>query len=279
MTNQVRTRRLIIALVLCIAVLCTLLPAFGENVKIGLIYSKEKASTLKSGKDGLKNYRDAVEAAGGKVVELSQGEDPLKVREKMKETQGLLIPGGDDVDPAFYDESRHPKLETVDRDFDEFEFMVIKYYYDNELPILGICRGIQILNVFRAGTLYQDIPSQYKGEITIPHRIKKNGKTQPCYHIITIHKESLFSRIMKGKYSIKVNSYHHQAVKDPGKNLTICAVTEDGLAEAIESTNDSPALGVQFHPEKMLKEDPTMLEIFKWLVDEAGKKQEKQESK
>jgi len=141
------------------------------------------------------------------------------------------------------------------------------------VPILGICRGHQFLNVYFGGSLYQDIPSQLKAKTSATHRIRVKGVSQPCWHEITILPDTrLFSIMGTSKYN--VNSYHHQGVKRLGKGLEAVSYSADGLVEAIEGagarrgTPQGYLLGVQFHPEKNLK-DPAMNRIIKSFI-EAG---------
>lgn len=242
-----------------------------DDVKIGLIYTKDQGDKFKKGDDPLLTYRRAITDNGGKVVEFIQGEDPKETAEKVKKINGLVIPGGADVDPKYYKEERYKHLEKTDADLDKFEFWILEQADKQDLPVLGICRGHQLINVFYGGALYQDIPTQYKGEIKIKHRGMKDGKTHQVNHGVTLFKGSNLKKILGDKFNVQVNSFHHQAVKDVAKGFNINTMSEDGVIEGIERKEGSPIIGVQFHPERLRKKNPLFNNLFKWLIREARK--------
>ena len=148
----------------------------------------------------------------------------------------LLICGGNDIDPHYYHQESHHSNTLEDHLIETMDFDIFQQFYEAKKPILGICRGIQVINILFHGSLYQDIPSQY------PTLIQHNKD----YHHVLIQKDTLLSRYFPSQ--IKVNSSHHQNIKDVPKTLKISAISEDGLIEGIENNQ---ILAVQWHPERM----------------------------
>ena len=177
---------------------------------------------------------------------------------------GLMLPGGPDVDPTFYGEEPHPKIGMTLYQKDRFEIALIKAALAADKPIFGICRGIQIMNVAMGGTSYQDLESQYP-ELKIQHPQATLG--QFATHHVELTAGSKLAKLY-GQSTIKVNSRHHQAVKAVGKGLKVTAVAPDGVVEGMESTDTDLFLGVQWHPENMWQqEDPQQLVVFQDFLD------------
>lgn len=153
---------------------------------------------------------------------------------------GLLLTGGKDIDAAYFKQDNHQANHFEPKQIDELEFKLIDIFTKNNKPVFGICRGIQILNVYFGGTLIQDIPSTYFTPII--HQQNKNN--QYCHHINVVENTTLAKYI--SNHSL-VNSYHHQCIDKLGNNLIINAYSEDGLIEGIENET---VLAVQWHPEK-----------------------------
>lgn len=216
----------------------------------------------------LRRYRDAVSSWGAEIVPLTPSDPASETAARLQRIDGLLIPGGDDVDPMLYGERPHPKLEKVNRVFDEFELTALETAEKRGIPVLGICRGHQIMNVFRGGTLWQDIPAQAASESGVPHRLRIDGHSAICTHTIRIEPESLLAELLSSP-TVEVNSYHHQAVKKLGNGLRITASSVDGIVEAIETTSGPFFTGVQFHPEKMLPDRAEFGRLFETFVDAA----------
>ncbi len=202
-------------------------------------------------------YCRAVEKAGGIPVLLPA----LAILDRPLHSfcQGLLLSGGGDFDPAFFGEEPHPQLGTVDLERDRWEISLIRKARAEGLPILGICRGIQALNVAFGGTLYQDLPAQY---LPAPNRpLLEHNQQIPgdqVSHRVTIVAGSLLSRVI-GPTEIWTNSHHHQAVKDPAPDLKVTARSDDGVIEGLEGTGDHFLLGVQWHPERLANPDSQRL--------------------
>lgn len=199
-------------------------------------------------------YTDAIMKAGGTAVILPVIYSREQADALLATLDGIVLSGGVDVAPNWYGEE--PLNETVEVDVvrDYSDSLLARAALDSGKPILAICRGEQLLNVVMGGSLYQDIPSQVEGHVT-----HGGGAT----HKIQIDKDSFLYNIF-GVESMEVNSYHHQAVKEPAPGIKITARSEDGLVEAFEADR---IWAVQFHPEKALAEgDETILPFFKaWI--------------
>ena len=244
--------------------------AQAEKPNIGLIYTTEALQTLETeGRDTRQTYRDALEEQGAVVVILGQTQPPSVIQERLESLNGVLLPGGIDVDPCFYGEERDPKLEDTEAALDQFEFRVLDHARSNGLPVLGICRGHQLLNVYYGGSLIQDIPSRHKSEVEVKHRYTPWNHPD-AKHLIMIEEGSMLHDLL-GVKEIETNTIHHQAVKQLADGFKITARSADGIVEAMESKGSVFIMGVQFHPERMFDTEPRMKAIFKRFVEEAEK--------
>jgi len=212
------------------------------------------------------DYINAVLRSEGAPVMLPFGADKESVRATLEAADGIIFTGGGDVISMTYGEEPHPKSFYQDPARDEMELEAVRVALELGLPILGICRGIQLINVALGGTLYQDIPSQISD--TIKHY--SSGLAPMLLHTIDIEPDSLFARLF-GSDSLAVNSWHHQSVKDPGKGLRVTAKARDGVIEVIESDNNKPLLAIQCHPEEIAVDYPHFQKLFDWLIEEARK--------
>ncbi len=212
-------------------------------------------------------YVDAVEDAGGTPVLIPLVRNPSTAHRILESLDGLLLSGGGDIDPALYGEEPDPNLKVVDVEKDKLEKELIARALAKNYPLLGICRGMQILNVVAGGTLIQDIPSTARSSI---QHLQRATAPVPI-HRITLKKGSHLQKIA-GQASLRVNSYHHQAVKKIAPGFEITATAPDGIVEGIESRRHRFVLGVQFHPEMMFREFPVFKKIFQKLVQEAAAK-------
>ncbi|MDD3586847.1 MAG: gamma-glutamyl-gamma-aminobutyrate hydrolase family protein [Thermoguttaceae bacterium] len=216
-------------------------------------------------------YVSAVIDAGGVPLVLPLTTDPVLVDSMLAVIDGLVLTGGEDVSPALYKEDPHPKLELVVQARDDAEAVLIKKALAAKIPMLGICRGHQILNVLCGGSLYQDIPSQLDFR-HVQHR--QNNAQGDVSHAIKIDKSSILYSIF-GKDSIFVVSHHHQAVKKVAPNTKVTATSSDGIVEAMQMTDRNNVLTVQWHPEVgYANGDQEMLKVFQWLVQQARTKRE-----
>ncbi|NLI78032.1 MAG: gamma-glutamyl-gamma-aminobutyrate hydrolase family protein [Candidatus Riflebacteria bacterium] len=236
------------------------------TVRIGLVYTATQAVALAGGQDPLDQYRKAIARPGVEIVPLLVSDSEFVTNEKTRLLDGLVLPGGCDIDPALYGEEPHHLLETVDRSLDSLEFFLLEFTRKMRLPVLGICRGHQVINVFLGGSLYQDLPSQLDGEVRVSHRRKEDGETRRVAHGIAVATGSrLFEVFATATWD--VNSFHHQSVKKLGNDLRATAWSADGVVEAVEGTTDWYVLGVQFHPEKDLQRDPRLALVFSAFVE------------
>ena len=216
------------------------------------------------GKTSLKlEYVEAVRNAGGTPILIPVMTDSLALVDILQRIDGLILSGGEDVAPAYYGETPHEKLETVNDLRDTYDFMLAGIAHKMNLPMLGICRGVQLLNVYFGGTLYQDIPSQ-RPDWNLAHRARVKGE-KPL-HKVLIEPDSQLAK-MFGTTELNANTSHHQAVKKVAPGFRIVARAADGTHEGIESTEGLLVWGVQFHPEGMYANGNSVaLNVFKAFV-------------
>ncbi len=198
-------------------------------------------------------YAEAVLKNGGIPNILTYGEiDDIDFI--LSKYDGILLSGGGDVDPSYYSQKIHPKTEIVDKIRDEFELTLCKKAVEKNIPLLAICRGVQILNVAFSGTLYQHIEN---------HNFNDERFSEK--HEINISPNTLLFNILKND-KIKTNSIHHQAIAKIGKDLKASAVSEDGIVEALEYNNKF-TLGVQWHPEALFDKIEIHSKIFEYFIE------------
>lgn len=179
----------------------------------------------------------------------------------LERLDGVIFTGGPDVDPTFMGEEPIPELGITNRNRDLFEIALVRTAVAKHVPILGICRGAQIINVALGGNVYQDLASQYPRKI-LKHYQSAPGD-QPTHFVSINHDSKLFKTIGDNVF---VNSRHHQAIKDVPEGLQIVATASDGVIEAIEN-KDASVQAVQWHPENMWQHDSRQLQIFKDFID------------
>jgi putative glutamine amidotransferase len=177
---------------------------------------------------------------------------------------GLCLTGGVDVDPAHYGEEPHPALGRVDAERDRTELLLARWALQADLPILAICRGIQVLNVAAGGSLYQDIAAQVPGALLHTYRLADSPWERPTHRVRIAHDSKLAALLEVEEWA--TNSFHHQAVREVGEGFRPVAWTDDGIIEAIEQPARRFALGVQWHPEGMFDSDPLARRLFAAFV-------------
>jgi len=210
-------------------------------------------------------YLRALLSVGVKAeeIEVVTAADAHRVR--AEDYDGVMFCGGEDVNPSSYGEATHYASVQSDPARDQFEFALLDRAITHRLPILGICRGVQMINVKFGGTLYQDLAEDAATEVE--HRQTKTGATRedPTHNIHVTDPESNLAAVIRG--TCRVNSLHHQAVKRLGHGLKVTAHSEDGLVEAIESADEYPfLLAVQWHPEEMVGQSSDQREVFAHFV-------------
>lgn len=212
---------------------------------------------------GLATYTRAVDEAGGIPVFIPLNLSHDTLRALFDKLDGLLIQGGVDVHPREYGEPVEPFCGEIDLARDAVELQLLRWAFAENKPTLGICRGIQMMNVAAGGSLYQDIPAQLGSPIQ--HQHVKGNPYDFHAHPIELEANSQLANAL-GTTRLEVNSLHHQALKQIAPGFRVVARAPDGVIEGIEATQARFALGVQFHPEWMLDDDPRMSGIFEAFI-------------
>jgi putative glutamine amidotransferase len=179
---------------------------------------------------------------------------------------GLLLTGGQDCDSYLFGEEPHPQVGNINPLRDSLEIELCREAAARDMPVLGICRGIQVINIAMGGDIYQDLPTQWEGKPLVCHN--QRGPRWFGVHEVHLKGESLLRKVM-GVDKIRTNSFHHQAVRRLAEGFKAVGHTVDGVIEAMESSSHSFLIGVQWHPERMWERDPRMLQLFCALTDVA----------
>ena len=215
-----------------------------------------------------RDYSEAIEAAGGIPVHIALIPKADYISEIMDDLDGILLPGSNtDVDPHLYGDEPHPQLGPVIPVKDQTDILVLDEVERRNLPLLAICFGMQVLNVHRGGTLIQDIESQ----IGNPLKHEQGPPATRVSHGVNVAEEGILAGLDSVRYSkgpISVNSSHHQAVRDAGRDLVTTAWAKDGIIEAVEDPREGHfAVGVQWHPELLTGHDDLSRELFRVFVE------------
>lgn len=214
------------------------------------------------------SYPEAVLAAGGIPLLIPPNLDEPALQTVLEKLDGLILTGGGDVAAEHYG-SRNPDLiHDVDPDRDRTELFLARRAADMGKPLLAICRGHQVLNVALGGTLYEDVAQLMPG--SIKHDYFGEHPRNYLAHTIAIAPGSCLADCLRPSADVRVNSLHHQGLRDLAPRLRPTAVAPDGLIEAVEVKDHPFGIGVQWHPENLVGDDPAMLALFRGLVEAAG---------
>jgi gamma-glutamyl-gamma-aminobutyrate hydrolase PuuD len=218
----------------------------------------------------LEDYRQSILHVGGEPRVLEPSAD---VEQALAGIDGLMLTGGDDVAPSRYGEVAHETVTEAEPGRDEFEIALVRAARARNLPILAICRGIQVLNVAGGGTLVQDIPSQITGALAHSLPVPQH-EPYALAHEVWVDKDSLLARLMRERLvdeALEVNSRHHQAVKQVAPGFVATATAPDGVVEAIEDPAARFCLGVQWHPENFFRTGEFRA-LFEGFVEASAKR-------
>jgi putative glutamine amidotransferase len=207
-------------------------------------------------------YVHAVESAGGLPILIPMVNDLNILTALLTRLDGLLLPGGIDLHPNRYGEEVHPLTEEADLELDEFEITLASWAFQEDIPVLGVCRGMQLINIALGGSLYQDIDEQYPDSIGHTHR---NLPRTHLAHRISVDPGSRMGKIL-GTQAVWVNSLHHQAIKKPGEGVRITGHAPDGIPELLEVTGYRFVMAVQCHPEEIYSIEPAFARLFSAFV-------------
>lgn len=209
------------------------------------------------------DYEESVRRAGGEPVLLDW--DAMTPQDALARVDAIVLTGGPDVSPEHYGQTPHPSVQTAGAARDAFELELTAAAVQRDVPVLAICRGMQVLNVALGGSLVQDIPTERPG--TAPHAV--NEPKNAIAHPVTIAPGSRLAAML-GRTEAPVNSRHHQAVATIGDGMTITATAPDGIVEAIEKPDARFVVGVEWHPENFV-ESGEFLPLFRGLVEATRK--------
>jgi len=237
--------------------------------RIGVPY-RTRNEEVKGVRKKYENYLRAIEQAGGKPVEISLALPSKELQALIETFDAIVLPGSPaDVNPALYGAPRHPESANADADLERTDLALLEHAFAEAKPVLAICYGIQILNVFLGGNLVQDISSELRTAIQhSPAKSIHAGASEPAPEPLHAVHFVPDSRVVKtfGALDAQVNSSHHQSIREPGRNLRVVGRAPDGVVEAVEWTGDSNwVTGVQWHPERMAG-DALAQTLFRELI-------------
>jgi len=206
-------------------------------------------------------YLESIVESGG-IPEIIPTNIKLEdCRQIISRINGLLIPGGMDINPLTYGEDPHPTVRYSIKQHDKIEIELVRLAREYNIPVIGICRGAQVINVAFGGNLYQDIAIQFKNEICHRQVLSNFDETT---HIVVIEENSYIGRLL-GKQILEVNSHHHQSIRRVAEGFSVAARARDGVIEAIEST-DGMIIGIQWHPEKLFYVSEESQKLFRDFI-------------
>lgn len=216
-------------------------------------------------------YYIAIALAGGAPILVPLLDDePEALRGAYEACDGILIPGGVDVDPKVFGEEPHEKLGRIDPARDRVEMQITRWAREDKKPWLGLCRGLQVMNVTFGGTLFQDVEAQIPDALKHDYFPTYGFERDHLAHHVDVTKGSRLRSLME-QDRIPVNSMHHQAVRDVAPALAVSAVAPDGLIEALEYSGDQFMIGVQWHPEVFELTDPHTRHLFREFINASSR--------
>ncbi|QBD80450.1 gamma-glutamyl-gamma-aminobutyrate hydrolase family protein [Ktedonosporobacter rubrisoli] len=217
-------------------------------------------------------YIHAVEHAGGVPILIPLLDDLSGLEALRTRLDGLLLSGGIDVDPKYYHENPHHKLGATDCQLDELELSLARWAFEQNVPTLGICRGMQVINVALGGTLYQDLQEEY------PESLRHANWDRPrntIIHQLRVERGSHMEELL-GALEVPANSLHHQAIKEAGKGVRITGYAEDGVIELLEVPEHRFMVAAQCHPEELYKEHQPWARYFQAFIEACSVKSVRQ---
>ena len=212
-------------------------------------------------------YVEAVERAGGLPLVLPYKVDPALAGQYLDNLDGLVLSGGDDIDPSLWGEDKHPMAGHLDSDRQRFELALLAGVEKRAMPVLGVCLGSQMMNVYRGGSLHQFLPNMPRDE---PLEHRRIGEDWGFRHTVTVEPRSKLAHVL-GTTTVASNSSHKQSVNRIGKGLHVVAHSPDGIIEATEDPSFPFFIGVQWHPEKQ-NDEAVHLRLFQALVQHATRR-------
>ncbi len=244
-------------------------PIIGVPCLLGIAFFAQNDAWFPKIYGNVIEYLQAIEAAGGAPLLIHLTTNGEVLERLYQQIDGLLLAGGEDIDPARYGAPRHPKLGDPDPLQDDVEITLTQWAIRDGKPVLAICRGIQLLNVALGGTLYQDIPAEIEGALN--HNESTDRKDMAhLAHPIVIERGARLADLL-GATEVMVNTLHHQALRDVAPALRVTARAPDGVIEAVEAVSPAWVVGVQCHPEMLWNNaDPRWARVFQAFVQEAG---------
>ena len=215
--------------------------------------------------------RTVAEAGGVPVMIPLVADDEATTRAIYDALDGILLPGGADLDPASYNDARRPCCDRSDPPRDQLELLLVRWANDDRKPILGVCRGLQILNVAAGGTLYQDLAGEMPAAVKHDYFPGQGHAREHLAHPVRLSGEPSRLAGIVGLPELSVNSLHHQGIGQLGEGLLVTAVAPDGLVEAVERplADEHFAIAVQWHPEALYATDPSARRLFAAFIEAA----------
>jgi len=250
-------------LILSVLLCCVSFTEAQRRPVIGIsdLYKDENSSAVP------RSYVDAVLQVGGLPVVIPLMYDNDKIVELLGTLDGIIFTGGEDFDPSYYNERPIPQMGKINAHRDEFDIKLLHLAVEQGVPVLGICRGLQLINIAYGGSLYQDLSAQYHDN-SIRHRQRQ--PKEDASHSVLVEENTVFADIVKDRM-LMVNSSHHQAIKKVAPGFHVAGKSPDKIVEVIEKIDSKNwILGVQFHPEVRVMRDNAMRRIFQRFIDEAA---------